>query len=221
MRPYGTRSAFLGSAARRCAPRRRCAEPRKTDLVPYGFTLAEVAVTIVIVGIGMLLVLQGLNTAKLTAAHTRNTKLARELALTTLGQIASGQFQEDIQDGLDGSYAEEGYPEFSFEVVVGDDSFRETTTDGPFDSWAPRDDRREEDEDEEKDPQEETDEPFEKVKIKITFPKIDVAKEQLKNELVLEEWIPWKQVYGQKEEAEAAADAGSAPAPGAAGGTGK
>ena len=194
--------------------------------------------TIVIVGIGMLLVLQGLNTAKLTAAHTRNTKLARELALTTLGQIASGQFQEDIQDGLEGSYAEEGYPEFSFEVVVGDDSFREATTDGPFDSWSYRDERaRENEEDdkdkEKKDPQEETDEPFEKVKIKITFPKIDVAKEQLKNELVLEEWIPWKQVYGQKEEAEAESrpagqegsgaptGAGAAPAPGASGGTGK
>ena len=166
-----------------------------------GFTLAEVAVTIVIVGIGMLLVLQGLNTAKLTAAHTRNMKLARELALTTLGQIASGLFQEDIQAGLEGSYAEEGYPDFSFEVVVGDESFRTETTDGPFDSWAPRDDR-EEDEEKVEDPQEVTDEPFEKVKIKITFPKIQVAQEQLKNELVLEEWIPWNQVYGQSEEAQ-------------------
>ena len=209
MTRYGTRSVLLRSK-------------------PNGFTLAEVAVTIVIVGIGMLLVLQGLNTAKLTAAHTRNTKLARELALTTLGQIASGQFQEDIQDGLEGSYAEEGYPEFTFEVVVGDDSFREASTDGPFDSWSYRDERARENEEadadrdkEKKDPQEETDEPFEKVKIKITFPKIDVAKEQLKNELVLEEWIPWKQVYGQKEDAEAPPGAANAPAAGAAGGTAK
>ena len=37
-----------------------------------GFTLAEVMVTLVIVGIGLTLVLQGLNTAKLTAAQTRN-----------------------------------------------------------------------------------------------------------------------------------------------------
>ena len=37
-----------------------------------GFTLAEVAVTIVIVGIGMLMVLQSLNSAKLTAG-TRAT----------------------------------------------------------------------------------------------------------------------------------------------------
>ena len=36
-----------------------------------GFTLAEVAVTIVIVAIGMLLVLQGLNTAKMSAAQTK------------------------------------------------------------------------------------------------------------------------------------------------------
>ena len=88
-----------------------------------GFTLAEVAVTIVIVGIGMLLVLQGLNTAKMAAAQTRNLKLSRELALITLGQIASGQFQDEIQKGLQGSYAEEGYPDFAYDVVVGDDTF--------------------------------------------------------------------------------------------------
>ena len=34
-----------------------------------GFTLAEVAVTLVIVGVGLLFVLQGLSTSKFTAAH--------------------------------------------------------------------------------------------------------------------------------------------------------
>ena len=174
-----------------------------------GFTLAEVAVTILIVGFGLVLVLQGLNTAKLTAAHTRNYKLARELALQTLGQIESGLFQEDIEDGLLGTYAEEGYPDFAFEVVVGDEAFRERRDDGGYDSWAPRD--SDEDEQEE---DEESEEPFEKVRVRVTFPKV----QEVSNELVLERWIPWKQVYGETEEEEGAPGSGSGETTAAAGG---
>lgn len=181
---------------------------RATGRFSAGFTLAEVAVTIVIVGIGMLLVLQGLNTAKMTAAQTRNIKLSRDLALMTLGQVSSGLFQEDIENGLSGTYAEEGYPQFSYEVIVGDQSFEGTSeADGTFDTWQhqrqlqdEREAERRRDSEEEEDPQD-REEPFEKVKIRVTFvPKIRVGETELKNELVLEEWMPWKQVYGEKEE---------------------
>ena len=187
-----------------------------------GFTLAEVAVTIVIVGIGMLMVLQGLNTAKMTAAQTRNIKLARNLALLTLGQVASGEFQEDIENGLNGTYAEEGYPQFSYEVIVGDQSFEGTTPqDGTFDTWQHQrqleDDRKAQQAKDAKDGEDPKDkeEPFEKVKIRVTFlPKIRVGETELKNDLVLEEWIPWKQVYGSKddEKAPAAGDGSTAAA---------
>lgn len=151
-----------------------------------GFTLAEVAVTIVIVGIGLVMVLQGLNTAKISAANTRNTKLARELALLTLGQVESGLFQDDIENGLVGTYAEEGYPEFSYEVAVGDKTFREKDQNGGYDNWAPKDSDKKKDD-------EAAEEPYEKVKIRITFPKINV----FSNELILERWMPWTQVYGE------------------------
>jgi prepilin-type N-terminal cleavage/methylation domain-containing protein len=164
-----------------------------------GFTLAEVAVTIVIVGIGMLMVLQGLNTAKMSAAQTKNLKLSRELALLTLGQIASGQYQDDIQNGLHGTYAEEGWPAFAFDVVVGDDTFQAQSNDATFDSWAPKPNAKKDDKKKE-DPKDQIDTPYEKVKIKVTFPTIQIEKEQMKHELVLEEWIPWKQVYGEKED---------------------
>jgi len=188
-----------------------------------GFTLAEVAVTILIVGIGMLMVLQGLNGAKMTAAQTRNVKLSRDLALMTLGQVASGQFQEDIENGLSGTYAEEGYPQFSYEVLVGDESFDSTEgQDGSFDTWRHQQELKEEREaerareSEEKEDPQDREEPFEKVKIRVTFvPKIRVGETELKNELVLEEWMPWKQVYGEKEEEAAAPAAGA----GAGGGT--
>jgi prepilin-type N-terminal cleavage/methylation domain-containing protein len=175
-----------------------------------GFTLAEVAVTIVIVGIGMLLVLQGLNTAKMSAAETKNLKLSRELALRTLGQIASGQFQDEIKAGLRGSYAEEGWPDFSYDVVVGDDSFQTSTGDQTFDSWAPKPtDPKKDDSKAGQDPQEITDQPYEKVKIKVTFPIVELDKAQTKHELVLEEWIPWKQVYGEKQDDKNASNSSS------------
>lgn len=173
-----------------------------------GFTLAEVAITIVIVGIGLVMILQGLNGVKLLAAQTRNYKLARELGLLTLGQVESGLFQEDVEDGLIGTYAEEGYPDFAFEVGVGDEAFPERREDGGFDSWAPRDSDEEEDEDEE------AEEPFEKVRVRVTFPQI----QEYSNELVLERWVPWKQVYGESEEPDAAAEGGDTTA--AAGGSG-
>ena len=76
-----------------------------------GFTLAEVAVTIVIVGIALVLCLQGLHGSKLQAAWTRNFKLARELGATTMGEIASGLYAEDIRDGLSGTYSDADFPE--------------------------------------------------------------------------------------------------------------
>jgi prepilin-type N-terminal cleavage/methylation domain-containing protein len=181
-----------------------------------GFTLAEVAVTIVIVGIALVLVLQGLNASKITAAHTRNQKLARELGLFTLGQIESGLLRDDLETGMAGNYAEEGYAEFTWEVAVGDDALREPDQDGKFDSWAPT--AAEEDAKEDED--EDAEEPFEKIRVRVMYPKI----QEFSNELTLERWIPWTQVYGEAEGENAsknakaskgggATGAGSAPAP--------
>ena len=63
--------------------------PRHKTATRGGFTLAEVAVTIALVGLALVYMLQGLNTAKITAAYTRNIKLSKELALLTLGRIES------------------------------------------------------------------------------------------------------------------------------------
>jgi prepilin-type N-terminal cleavage/methylation domain-containing protein len=180
--------------------------PRRPGFRRRGFTLAEVAVTIVIVGIGMLLVLQGLNMAKMSALQTKNLKLARELALETLGQISSGIFQEEIQNGLHGTYAQEGFPDFTFDVAVGEVALPASegsrNGDNNFDSWnrPPTDAETQAEKDRKtKDPKEVTDQPYEKVKIKVGFPTIRIEKEELKHELVFEEWIPWKQVYGSNE----------------------
>jgi len=170
-----------------------------------GFTLAEVAVTLLIVSFGLLLVSQGLSNAKMLAAETHYRKVARELGLVTLGQVESGLFWEELDgggDSLTGSYAEEGYEDFSYELVVGDEDFRDSTSDYDpedyHDSWESERERRErldgdsnDDEDEE-----EVAQPYEKVRLKVSYPHFG----EEPRDIVLERWIPWDQVYGADEE---------------------
>ncbi len=161
-----------------------------------GFTLAEVAVTLLIVGLGLVVLLQGLNTAKMTAAYTRNLKLASELARLTLGRVAAGLFQDELDEDayMDGSYADEGYPEFSWELLLGDETFGDPKDDRDrFDSfdWDAQDE----------DSEEEVEEPYDKVKVRVSFPAMRAfADGETRASLVLEEWIPWKQIYGEEEE---------------------
>ena len=165
-----------------------------------GFTLAEVAVTIALVGLALAWMLQVLNASKLTAAYSRNLKLSRELALLTLGQIESGVYADDIDsDRIEGSYAEEGYPDFFFEAVIGDENFRPDPNDErAFDNWQHERDQKERKSTSEDEESEEAEQAYEKIQVKVTFPKI----QELKNEYVLERWIPWKQLHPEEEEAE-------------------
>lgn len=164
-----------------------------------GFTLAEVAVTIAIVAITVLACYQGLDGSMLTAAHTRNMKLARDLGLVTLGQIEAGLYWEEIdEDGMEGSYAEEGYPQFFYEVALGDTTFIdvEQEPNQRFDNWAyleeVRRERELQEEDEDLDSVEAVREELEEVRVRVTFPSM----REFSNQVVLEQWIPWEQVYG-------------------------
>jgi prepilin-type N-terminal cleavage/methylation domain-containing protein len=176
-----------------------------------GFTLLEVAVTVVIVGIGLTLVLQVLNTAQVSAVQTRNEKLARELGLLTLGRLSSGLYIEEIQDRFFGSYAEDEQPDFQFEVALGDEMFqeqrdpRDTSSSGYHDATAyKRELAEEEDDDEEK-----TEEPYERVKVRVSWNPIA----DYPNYLILELWMPWKQVYGEEEEEQSASSGGTESQP--------
>jgi len=166
-----------------------------------GFTLAEVAVTIALIGLALAWMLQVLNASKLTAAYSRNLKLSRELALLTLGQIESGEYADDLDnERLDGTYAEEGYPDFAYEVVIGDENFRPDPTDQrAFDNWQAERQRREREQraEEADESEEEEDQAYEKIQIKVTFPKI----QDMRNDYILERWLPWRQLHPEDAEA--------------------
>jgi hypothetical protein len=139
-----------------------------------------------------------LNRSAVTQAQVRNLKVARELGLYTLGQIEAGLYWEEIDDQIVGTYADLGFPDFSFEAAIGDQGFDSDLdeTSDRYDPWA-------DDEDDDSDDEEEVEEAYEQVRIKVSFFKL----ESYKNELELERWIPWEQVYGPSEEdAEAAED---------------
>jgi prepilin-type N-terminal cleavage/methylation domain-containing protein len=170
--------------------------PHKTTSARRGgFTLAEVAVTVVIVGVALTLCMQALGTAKATAVQTRNLKLARELGLFKLGELESGVYLEEVDadSTLADTFAEQGHEDFAWEIALGDETFVEQDANAPFNSWS----KKFEDDKEKKEEQgaEEAEQPYERVKVRVTFRKIA----GLKNEVVLERWIPWKQVYKTEE----------------------
>ncbi len=181
-----------------------------------GFTLAEVAVTLLIVSFALVLILQGLSTAKFSAAQTHNRKVARELALLTLGQVESGLFWEELDgqgDRLFGTYAEEGYEFWHWELGVGEDNRPEGQSDptetGYWDNWEhERELERERLADEDID-EEEVTEPYEEVFITVFFPKLG----EYPNQVTIERWLPWDQVYGEDEDAvaEGETDPGADP----------
>jgi prepilin-type N-terminal cleavage/methylation domain-containing protein len=167
------------------------ASPRSTA----GFTLAEVAVTLAVVGLALVWMLQALNTAKVTAAQTRNLKLARELALLTLGQLEAGIYRDEVDDQeIQGTYAEVGYPDFAFEAVIGEANLPPPPNDPAFDNWL-EERRQAEDRAEE---EEEVEQPYERVQVRVTFPRML----EMPNELVIERWLPWTLVHPSEETAE-------------------
>ncbi len=168
-----------------------------------GFTLIEVMVALAIVSTFIVGLVLSLNRSAMTQAQVRNMKVARELGLYTLGQIEAGLYWDEIDEQIIGTYADLGFPDFSFEAALGDEGFDSDIdeTSDRYDPWAD-----DESNDDDGDEEEEVEEAYEQVRIKVMFYKLS----EYKNELELERWIPWEQVYGPDEE-DAEGDGGSLP----------
>ena len=184
-----------------------------------GFTLVEAAITLAIVALVLVTILQGMEGAKLTAHHTRQKKTAYELGVGLLGEVTAGLWREELESGMSGNFAELDEPLFNWELALGDDVLEENDSDDqerPFDNFAARRDweerNRSDSEEEEYEDGEEPVQPFEKIRIRVTFPKL----RDFSNELTLERWVPWEEIYGpsEEEEGETGGETGPAPAGG-------
>lgn len=184
-----------------------------------GFTLVEAAVTIAIVSIVLLMVVQGLQSATRKAYYTKVQKTAHELAQGLLGEVRCGLYRDEMDREMSGTFADQDEPDYIWEIVVGEDVFLDRDDDElPFDNFAERRRREEDEEDnffqgDEED--EEQTEPFEKVKVKVIFPVLD---EEMEDELILEAWVPWEEIYGPEEEEELGASGGDGGESGEGGG---
>ncbi len=171
-----------------------------------GFTLAELAVTLVIVGMTLLIVLEGVNNSRSTATQTKNRKIAQELALLTIARVESGLFWEEL-DGLgtslSGTYAEEDYPAFSWEMIIGDEEFAgdyDDDQDPYFDNLRHRRDVAEEYDEADDDEEAFSDTgssggPFERVSVRVSYPQLT----DKPSTLTIERWIPLEQVFGNED----------------------
>lgn len=91
-----------------------------------GFTLVEVMAAIAILGIGLVSLILAVNRAKDTAYVTRSVKAVRHLASNLMSQIETGRL-ENLYDGQSGDFSEEGYPEFQYEIGIGEESTVQTS----------------------------------------------------------------------------------------------
>ncbi len=166
-----------------------------------GFTLAEAAVTIAIVALMLIYVLQGLQGAKMAAFYTKQRKTAYELGVGLMGEIKAGLYREELESGDTGDFSDKDEPSFSWEVALGEDALEEQgDVERPYDNLAERrswEQDREDESDEEED--EEAREPFEKIKVRVVFPPFG----ERPNELVIEEWVDWVEIYGEEEDEDA------------------
>lgn len=157
-----------------------------------GFTLAEMAVTIAIVGMTLVALVQTLNQSLVKSGYTRNLKIARELGLLTLGRLEAGLYIDELEDHMEGDYGDDEYPEFTWEVALEDVEFydEELTDSEKYDSWA--------DEEDDEDDDAASSEPWVVARVKVRFP----APADVKGDLVLERWLTREFVYGPEEEDE-------------------
>lgn len=167
-----------------------------------GFTLAEAAVTIAIVALMLIYVLQGLEGAKLAAFYTKQRKTAYELGVGLLGEIKAGLYREELESGDTGDFSDKDEPDFSWEIALGEDALEESgDEDRPYDNLAERRSWEQDQEDEsnsDEEDDEEATEPFEKIKVRVIFPPLG----DRPNDLVIEQWVAWVEIYGEDEEEE-------------------
>ena len=190
-----------------------------------GFTLAEAAVTIAIVALMLIYVLQGLEGAKMAAfLHQATQDRLRARRRFAPGEIKAGLYREELESGDTGDFSDKDEPTFSWEVALGEDALEETDdVERPYDNLAER--RSWEQDQEDRSDSDNEDEEEAEVTLREDQGSASYSPPlgDRPNELVIEEWVAWVEIYGEDEDEELSGetsvggDLGSNGGPGAEG----
>lgn len=86
-----------------------------------GFTLIEVLAAVLLLAVALTVMLQLRNQALGSAVDSRARSIASRMALQLYHRIEAARVP-DLFDGFQGDFADEGFPEFTFVVGLGDGS---------------------------------------------------------------------------------------------------
>ncbi|MAW59671.1 MAG: hypothetical protein CMJ94_02410 [Planctomycetes bacterium] len=158
-----------------------------------GFTLMEVMVSVMLVAVAMTTLMQLRQDSIGRASKGRDISVAARLASQLLHRIEAARML-DLFDGMNGDFSEEGFPDFSYVVALGDGSnyAEDTSVDSNSPEWAWREAlrKREDDRiDEEGDDQrpEKT-----RVVIRVTYTAFDDEVEEYRLEAMIDSWAVYR-----------------------------
>jgi len=86
-----------------------------------GFTLVEVMVAVAAIGLAIVPALAARNQALAMAVEARNLSVVSRLAVQLLHRIEAGRVP-DLFDGYSGDFTEEGFPQITYVLGIGDAS---------------------------------------------------------------------------------------------------
>lgn len=119
-----------------------------------GFSLIEVLAAVLLLAVALTTMLQLRNEALASAVDSRNLSIASRLGLQLMHRIEAARVP-DLFDGYQGDFADEGFPEFTWVLGLGDGSaFAGATPEDENERiWRQRAERQAEDEDDEQKPE--------------------------------------------------------------------
>ncbi|MBL7008119.1 MAG: prepilin-type N-terminal cleavage/methylation domain-containing protein [Planctomycetes bacterium] len=86
-----------------------------------GFSLIEVLAAVLLLAVALTTMLQLRNQALGSAINSRSRSIASRLALQLMHRVEAARVP-DLFDGFQGDFADEGFPEFTYTVGLGDGS---------------------------------------------------------------------------------------------------
>jgi len=162
-----------------------------------GFSLIEVLAAVLLLAVALVSMLSLRNAALNSAIDSRSRSIASRLALELMHRVEVARVP-DLFDGYQGDFADQGFPEFSYTVGLGDGSAYSAGTpeDGGEAAWRAAARREYEDSEDQQKPE------LTRVYLTVTYPAADTTLSDYVLEALLPTWAVyqdfelWQEMWG-------------------------